>query len=133
VLTGPVEVIGPVTVSVRLRSSSPHFDVFARVCDVTPDGRSENVCDGLTRVDETTPTDADGSRTVEVTLWPTAYRWLVGHRLRLQVAGGAHPRYSRNPGTGEPLGSATRLVAVEHEVFEVVLRMVDSDSLVETA
>ena len=131
VLSAPVEVIGPVTVSVRLRSSSPHFDVFARVCDVAPDGRSENVCDGLTRVDENAPTAADGSRAVDVTLWPTAYRWLAGHRIRLQVAGGAHPRYSRNPGTGEPLGSATRLVAVEHEVFEVVLRMAESDAVVD--
>ena len=100
--------------------------MFARVCDVAPDGRSENICDGLTRLDESAPIAADGSRTVDVTLWPTAYRWLAGHRIRLQVAGGAHPRYSRNPGTGEPLGSATRLVAVEHEVLDVVLRMVET-------
>jgi uncharacterized protein len=131
VLSAPVEVIGPVTVSVRLRTSSPHFDLFARVCDVAPGGRSENICDGLTRVDERTPSASDGSRTVEVTLWPTAYRWLAGHRIRLQVAGGAHPRYSRNPGTGEPLGSATRLVAVEHEVLEIALRMVETDNVVE--
>jgi putative CocE/NonD family hydrolase len=122
-LVEPVEAIGPVTVSVRVRSSSPYFDMFARVCDVSPEGRSENVCDGLTRVSGGVAAEDDGTRTVEVTLWPTAYRWRSGHRIRLQLAGGAHPRYARNPGTGEPLGSATRLVAVDHEVLACTVRM----------
>ena len=37
-----------------------------------------------------------------------AHRFRAGHRIRLQVSGGAHPRYARNLGTGEPLGEATR-------------------------
>ena len=40
-----------------------------------------------------------------------------GHRLRLQVSSGAHPRYARNPGTGEPLGTAVRLVTAQQQVF----------------
>ena len=40
-----------------------------------------------------------------------------GHRLRLQVSGGAHPRFARNTGTGEPLATATRLVPTEIEVY----------------
>ena len=39
---------------------------------------------------------------LEVLLEP--YR---GHRLRVQVSGGAFPRYARNHGTGEPLATAT--------------------------
>src|SRR5215475_14477743 len=104
VLTKPVEAIGPVAVSIRVRSSSDYFDLFARVCDVAPSGRSENVCDGLTRMVGNESVAADGTRTVEIPLWPTAYQWKPGHRIRLQIAGGAHPRYARNPGTGEPLG-----------------------------
>jgi predicted acyl esterase len=30
---------------------------------------------------------------------------------------GAHPRYARNPGTGEPLGTAVRLVLARQQVF----------------
>jgi len=70
---------------------------------------------------------------VEFALRPTAHRFDRGHRLRLQVAGGAHPRYARNTGTGEPLGSATRLLAADQEVFhdpghrsEIVLPVVAS-------
>lgn len=29
---------------------------------------------------------------VPVALWPTAHRFAPGHRLRVQVSGGAHPR-----------------------------------------
>jgi hypothetical protein len=123
-LTESVEAIGPVSVTIGIRSSSGDFDLFARVCDVAPNGRSENVCDGLTRVIGV-PESPDGTRTVELALWPTAYRWRAGHRIRLQIAGGAHPRYARNLGGGDALGTATRLVPVDHEVVAGVLRLVE--------
>lgn len=117
-LTEPVEVIGPVEASIRLRSSRGHTDVFVRICDVDPGGLSLNVCDGLQRVTpERFAADSDGIRTVRVRLWPTAYRFRPGHRLRVQVSSGSFPRFARNPGTGEPLGTATRLVAADQEIF----------------
>ncbi len=109
---------GPVGATVYVRSELPHFDVFVRLCDVDPAGRSENVCDGLVRVAPGRfPADADGVLAVPVPMWPVARRFAAGHRLRLQVSGGAHPRYARNPGTGEPLGSAVVLRAGGREVF----------------
>jgi putative CocE/NonD family hydrolase len=117
-LDAPVEVVGPVRARVRLRSSVDHTDVFVRLCDVDPAGRSTNVCDGLQRITaETFPADADGVRSVEVTMAPTAYRFRSGHRIRVQVSSGAFPRVARNPGTGEPLATATRLVAADQKVF----------------
>ncbi|RAY11186.1 X-Pro dipeptidyl-peptidase [Actinomadura craniellae] len=117
-LAAPVEVIGPVEADIRLRSSRAHTDVFVRVCDVAPGGRSLNVCDGLQRVDpERFPAGPDGVRTVRVRLWPTAHRFGTGHRIRVQVSSGCHPRFARNPGTGEPLATAVRLAAAEQEVF----------------
>ncbi len=113
VLTEDLEAIGPVMAEFRLASSSPYFDIFVRLCDVTPDGRSENVCDGLTRVGG----EESEENVVQVELWPTAYRWKAGHRIRVQIAGAAHPRYARNPGTGEPLGAGTEMRTVEHAVL----------------
>ncbi|PZF98927.1 CocE/NonD family hydrolase [Micromonospora deserti] len=117
-LDAPVEVIGPVRAEVHVRSELPYLDVFVRLCDVDRRGRSWNVCDGLVRV---APgrygADPAGVVRVPVELWPTAHRFAPGHRLRLQVSGGAHPRYARNPGTGEPLGTAVTLRAGWREVL----------------
>lgn len=127
VLDTPVEAIGPVSATVYVRSSRPYFDVFVRLCDVEPSGRSVNVCDGLVRVrpegarnssaNRVSAADGDGIRAVEVELWPAAHRFLAGHRVRLQISGGAHPRYARNSGTDQQLASAVDLRPVIVEVF----------------
>jgi len=118
VLDADVEVIGPVSALVHLTASAEFFDVFVRVCDVAPDGRSENLTDGLVRVlPGMFPPGEDGVRAVEVELWPIGYVFRRGHRIRVQLAGAAHPRYARNTGTGEPLGTAARLQPVDYAVF----------------
>jgi uncharacterized protein len=117
-LEDSLDAIGPVRVSIHIRSTLEHFDVFARVCDVDRSRVSRNVCDALERVTPEAFARA-GDGTIEATfdLWPTAHRFARGHRIRLQVSSGAHPRYARNPGTGEPLATATRLVAADQQVF----------------
>jgi hypothetical protein len=55
--------------------------------------------------------------TLTVEMYPTANTFRRGHRIRLQVSSGAHPLYARNPGSGEPLGKATTMVAADQEVF----------------
>ncbi len=54
---------------------------------------------------------------VTVPMSSTAHQFAPGHRLRLQVSGGAHPRSTRNTGAGEPLATATRLVPTGIEVY----------------
>ena len=46
---------------------------------------------------------------VRLELDAIAHRFPAGHRIRLQVSGGAHPRLARNLGTDEPAASATRM------------------------
>ncbi|MEU9826033.1 CocE/NonD family hydrolase [Micromonospora chersina] len=117
-LAGAVEVVGPVRAEIHVRSELSYLDVFVRLCDVDRRGRSWNVCDGLVRVAPGRfPRDASGVVRVPVTLWPAGHRFAPGHRLRVQVSGGAHPRYARNPGTGEPLGTAVTLRAGWREVL----------------
>jgi putative CocE/NonD family hydrolase len=107
-----VEVIGEVSAQIWFRSSLPRADVFVRLCDVDPDGKSWNICDGLTSL-----SDADQVTAATVRLWPTAHRFKAGHRIRVQVSSGSFPRYARNPGTGEPRATATRLVAADQFVY----------------
>jgi uncharacterized protein len=113
-----VEAIGPVHVELFVRASSPHFDLFARVCDVDASGASWNVCDALSRVAPgRLERTADDATRVAFELWPIGHRFAAGHRIRLQVSSGAHPRYARNPGTGEDLTTATLMRPVEIEVL----------------
>lgn len=107
----PLEVIG--AVSVRLRVSAQaggNVDIFARLCDVDEEGRSRNICDGLLRLPAFS---GDDPLEVTVAMSSTAHRFRPGHRVRLQVSGGAHPRFARNTGGGEPAATATRLVATD--------------------
>ena len=117
-LPHPYEAIGPVRVEIHVGASSPHFDVFARVCDVDTQGASWNVCDALTRVDPVRFEQAsDGIWLISFELWPIGHRFAIGHRIRLQISSGAHPRYARNPGSGEDPVTAMALQPVDMEVF----------------
>jgi putative CocE/NonD family hydrolase len=122
-LAQDLEVVGPVRLELYVRSSLAHTDFFGRVCDVAPDGTSTNVCDGLFRVAPGRgEVQADGCLRLEIDLWATAYRFRRGHRLRLQVSSGAHPRWSRNLGTGEPLATGVRMAVAEQTVYHDRLR-----------
>ncbi|MFJ7158862.1 CocE/NonD family hydrolase [Streptomyces sp. NPDC101118] len=107
-LTGPVDVIGPVSARLSVSTDTGHADVFTRLCDVDPHGRSVNVCDGLARL----RTEGRQPSRTTVPMSATAHRFAVGHRIRWQISGGAHPRYTRNPGNGQPSLDATTLTPV---------------------
>ncbi len=120
VLPAPVEAIGHVWVELWVRASLPYFDLFARVCDVDAGGVSRNVSDALTSVAPGRHEQVEnGVWRVRFRLWPTAHRFGAGHRVRLLVASGAHPRYARNAGTGEDpaVATAESMRAVEVEVL----------------
>ncbi|WP_026314146.1 CocE/NonD family hydrolase [Actinomadura flavalba] len=122
-LAEDVEIIGPVAAEIFLRSNREHTDVVVRLCDVAPDGTSLNLCEGMRRLVPGTPEpDADGVRRVEVELWPAGHRFAAGHRVRVQVCSGAYPRVARNPGTGEPLGTASELLTADQEIFHTADR-----------
>jgi putative CocE/NonD family hydrolase len=116
-LRRPVELLGGARIRLFLTSDNPFADVVVRLCDVEPNGRSVNITDRLVRLDPAPGEESVvGERTVETTLPETAHRFRAGHRIRLQVSGGAHPRYARNLGTGEPAGQATRGVPTNHTI-----------------
>ncbi|MFC4071060.1 CocE/NonD family hydrolase [Actinoplanes subglobosus] len=112
VLTAPVTIAGAPVARIRFRSSRPSADVFVRICDVHPDGRSMSVCDAIRRV---SPSTGDFEE-VEIELWPAFHTFAAGHRISVQVSSGAHPRYARNPGSGEPAAVAATTHRAEQEI-----------------
>ena len=111
-LDEPAEVIGDVIAELHVARDNPNADLFVRLCDVDVRDRSRNVCDGIVRL-----TGADSlTGTVRVSLIGAAHRFDRGHRLRLQVAGGAHPRFARNPGNGQVDAPALDFVATRYSI-----------------
>jgi putative CocE/NonD family hydrolase len=111
-LAEPVEIIGDVTAELHVTRDNPNADLFVRLCDVDRHGRSRNVCDGIVRLTEADPL----AGTIRVPLIAAAYRFGRGHRLRLQVAGGAHPRFARNPGNGQVDAPAKDFVVTHYSI-----------------
>lgn len=117
VLTRNLTLIGQASVTLSARASLEHTDFFVRLNDVGPDGLSRNICDGFIRLTPDTPRQSDGTLRLIIPLHATAHCFRPGHRLRLLIASGAHPRYARNLGTGEPIDIATRMVANDIEIL----------------
>jgi putative CocE/NonD family hydrolase len=116
-LAGDITIIGNVRAMIYARASHHNADLFAKLCDVDEKGVSTNICDGIIRKTSGDPAVPDDIWKLNFKLHATAYTFKRGHRLRLIVASGAHPRYARNTGTDEPFGTATKLMPVDIEVF----------------
>jgi putative CocE/NonD family hydrolase len=110
-LPSDLYVVGHPTLELSHAADIPHVDLAVRISEVDSKGRSRNVSDGYRRL--IAKTDPE---TVQVEFQAMAHRFRAGSRIRLLVAGGAHPRFDRNLGTGEPLTTAQRLVAATHTV-----------------
>jgi putative CocE/NonD family hydrolase len=111
-LAGPVEILGEAAAELSVARDNPNADLFVRLCDVDEKGRSRNVCDGIVRLTAADP----GDGVVRISLLGAAHRFAPGHRLRLQVSGGAHPRFARNPGTGQVEAPARDLVPTGYQI-----------------
>ncbi len=121
-LPADTDLAGSVGARIFVRTGREHADLFVRVCDVDLKGVSRNITDGIRRLSpQTVPApdvqaDGDGIVAVDLELYPTAYRVRAGHRIRVQVSGGAFPRFARNFGTPEPFGVATRALRCRFEI-----------------
>ncbi|OFB35862.1 hypothetical protein BA059_27360 [Mycolicibacterium sp. (ex Dasyatis americana)] len=111
-LTEPMTVIGEVTARIHVSRDNPNADLFVRLCDVDRSGRSKNICDGIVRLTDEHPLTG----TVQVSLIGAAHSFAAGHRVRVQIAGAAHPRFARNPGTGSLDGERADLPSTTYVI-----------------
>ena len=118
VLKEDLAVVGPLRATLFVRSSLANSDFFVRLCDVDRKGKSINISDGILRLGPgSVKEEDDGVCEIDIDMWPTANTFRTGHRIRLQVSGGAHPLYARNLGTGEPLATGSSMRSADQEVF----------------
>jgi putative CocE/NonD family hydrolase len=111
-LNEPLEVIGNPIVELVHRTDNPNVDLFVRLCEVRKSGRSVNVSDGFRRLE---PEKSSG--TILLRLDAMAHRFAPGTRIRLQISGGAHPRYARNLGTSNDPATSTSLAPSRRTIY----------------
>ncbi|MBU8811868.1 CocE/NonD family hydrolase [Mycolicibacterium goodii] len=111
-LPADLYVVGNPVVELVHSCDNPHNDVFVRISEVDAKGRSRNVTDAFRRRTGQVGTPEP----LRLEFDAVAHRFAAGTRIRLLVAGGSHPRFARNLGTGEPQVSGSRLVRARHSV-----------------
>ena len=99
----PLDLAGPVAVSLTVGSSGPSMHVFAKLCDVEPDGTAHM----LVRGEQLVRGPAFGGP-ITISMSHTGYRLLPGHSLRLHIASSDFPLYLWHPGTDENPWHATK-------------------------
>jgi putative CocE/NonD family hydrolase len=103
-LTEPLDVIGPVRLIAHVATSAADTDLCAKLLDVHPNGFAQRLCDGVVRLrhregpERAVAVEPGTVYEVEVVMWDTAQRFLPGHRIRLEVASSAFPKFAVNLG-----------------------------------
>jgi len=116
------EVTGPIKVELYAASSAPDTDFMAMLADVHPSGFVQRLCDGMVRAryreGMTNPTPIEPGRVYRYTIdcWNTSQVFKRGHRICVQVASSAFPKYDRNLNSGESLASGSRMAVAEQKI-----------------
>jgi len=118
-----VEVIGPVRVVLYAATSARDTDFTAKLVDVFPDGRAQNLTDGILRLryrkSLEKPELARPGEICKLTIdaGVTGNVFQKGHRIRMEISSSNFPRFDRNPNTGEPVADATELRKATQTVY----------------
>ncbi len=122
-LDQPIEVCGPVRLDLYAASSAPDTDFMAMLFDVWPNGVRQRLCDGMVRarfregMEQPSLIEPGRIYHYQIDLWNTAQLFKVGHRIGLQIASSAFPKYDRNLNTGAPLGVTAEMAIAEQRIY----------------
>ena len=107
-LKAPVNVTGPIEVTLFLSSDVKDTDLMVKLVDVYPDGKAYNLDEQALRVRWREGWDApvfmEQGKVYKVSIPPlvTSNTFQAGHRIRISVTSSSFPVYERNLNTGGP-------------------------------
>ena len=120
--------VGPVVARLWVSTSARDTDFTVKLLDVhppTPDwpeGFAMNLTDGIQRLrfragyERAEPAEPGRVYAIEVTLFPTANRFLAGHRIRVDVSSSNFPHFDVNQNTGAPAGVPSEPVVATNRI-----------------
>jgi putative CocE/NonD family hydrolase len=122
-LVEPMEVCGPLRMTLFASTSARDTDWTAKVLDVHPNGYAQRLNDGIVRArfrkslerpELLTPGEV---QEYNIDCWSTCIRLEAGHRLRVEISSSAFPKFDRNMNTGGQLGTETTGVVAHQTVY----------------
>jgi uncharacterized protein len=122
-LAHDLEVTGPVTATLFVRSSAVDTDFTAKLVDVAPDGFAQNLTEGILRMryrvspEHAVLVNPGQIYEISIDLWATSNVFLRGHSLRLEISSSNFPRFDRNLNTGEDIKLARTSVAASNSIL----------------
>ncbi len=123
-LSGPLTVIGPVTLRLWASSSAANTDFTAKLIDVYPDGRAINISSGILRAplregfETWKELEAGNAYEFVIAMTPTANTFLPGHKIRVHISSSDFPRFDRNLNTpGADISQKTEMKSAQQTVY----------------
>jgi uncharacterized protein len=117
-----LEVIGPVSVTLFVKSSAVDTDFTGKLVDVGPDGFAKDLTEGISRMryrespEHQVLMNPNQIYEISLDLWATANVFLKGHSLRLEISSSNFPRFDRNLNTGEAIQFARTSVSATNTI-----------------
>jgi putative CocE/NonD family hydrolase len=118
-----IEITGPVSLELYAASSAVDTDFMAKLVDVHPTGFVQRLCDGMVRarfrdgMDKPSLIEPGQIYRLNIDLWNTSQVFFKGHRIGLEIASSAFPKYDRNLNTGEDLATGLRMAVAEQTIY----------------
>jgi len=123
VLTEPKEVTGRIKAKLWISSDAPDTDFFVTLCDVYPDGRTYNICEGSIRtryregVTKEVMMKPGKIYPLDIDLWSTSIIFNKGHKIRVHITSSSSPGYDVNSNTGESLRFSTNMQSAHNYIY----------------
>jgi predicted acyl esterase len=125
--TGPLKkdlsVIGRVQVVLYASTSARDTDFTAKLVDVFPDGRAQNLTDGILRLryrkslEKPEPARPGEICKLVIDAGVTSNVFQKGHRIRMEISSSNFPRFDRNPNTGGPIADAIEFRKASQTIY----------------
>jgi hypothetical protein len=123
-MAASLEIGGPIELDLHFSTSAKDTDFFAYLVDIDEHdimrliGKPGKIrAKYLEGWDKPTPLQSGKTYRATIALWDTAHRLEKGHRLGILIQSQMFPAFARNLNTGEPIKTATRMVAAHQTIY----------------
>ncbi|MCZ6888969.1 MAG: CocE/NonD family hydrolase [Gammaproteobacteria bacterium] len=123
VLTDPLTVAGPISVTLWAATDAPDTDWTAKLVDVHPDGLAVSLTDSIVRArfrdgfGEAKLLPGNVPHEFRIDLASTAHRFGAGHRVRVEISSSNFPRFYPNANTGGVAATDTEVRTAVQTVY----------------